>query len=245
MTGRPAPDRAALRAVRDVVSMIADGGLGDGDRLPPVRELQTALGVGRATLREALRFLEHQGVVELLRGRHGGPVVRVPDEQAVGAQLGLLLHASRSSLHSMLEARAVVEPLVTRLAATAASGDDLAELERLVDGPAAAPDPLAAMMRAREFHHVIGRASGNVLLECVSRSFDVVVDATTTVGLDYSRERVAQIVADHRLVLDALRVGDGACASAVMARHLGDFATFVGDEDRSAGVSPLPDDDPS
>src|SRR5262245_42996392 len=57
---------------------IARGELAIGERLPPEDELTAEFGIARTTLREALRILESQGLLEIRRGRTGGPVVTMP-----------------------------------------------------------------------------------------------------------------------------------------------------------------------
>src|SRR6266545_2615432 len=57
---------------------IARGDLAIGERLPTEDELTATFGIARTTLREALRILESQGLLEIRRGRAGGPVVTMP-----------------------------------------------------------------------------------------------------------------------------------------------------------------------
>jgi GntR family transcriptional regulator len=65
-----------VRASEQLRRLIADGELGDGDRLPPESELAVMLGVSRSTVREGLRELELDGLVERVHGR--GTTVRAP-----------------------------------------------------------------------------------------------------------------------------------------------------------------------
>ena len=69
------PQKTALIVAKRVVEDIYKSGQSAGDRLPPERVMLEHYGVGRGTLREALRFLELQGVLTLKPGPGGGPVI--------------------------------------------------------------------------------------------------------------------------------------------------------------------------
>jgi len=68
-----APSRAVDEISAQVRAMIADGKLKPGDRLPAERDLSARLHVSRNTLREALRALEHAGIIEMRKGASGDP----------------------------------------------------------------------------------------------------------------------------------------------------------------------------
>lgn len=74
--GGSAPSHA--RIGQWLASLIADGALNTGDKLPPEGELAAAVGVSRMTLRQALSTLEQRGLVERRRGRAGGTFVSRP-----------------------------------------------------------------------------------------------------------------------------------------------------------------------
>ena len=82
-----------------------------GDKLPPERDLAHQLGVSRTTVREAVRVLEGQGIVEVRRGSTGGIVVR--DYDAPPAELKERLR----EFDDVIDFRLAVEPMAARLAA--------------------------------------------------------------------------------------------------------------------------------
>lgn len=91
------------------------GGYQVGARLPTERDLAAALGVGRATAREAIRTLAAEGLVQTRLGRSGGTVVTAPAPPArqrrhVAAQVA-------AQLDDLMRYRIAVEPLAARLAA--------------------------------------------------------------------------------------------------------------------------------
>src|SRR5690242_15187455 len=83
--------KAAVIVAKRIVGQIERLRLGPGDKLPPERAMQEEYGVGRGTLREALRFLELQGVLSLKTGPGGGPVVRQPDSTHLATTLALTM----------------------------------------------------------------------------------------------------------------------------------------------------------
>ena len=74
--------KRALRVAQAIVHDIEADARQVGDRLPPEHDMLARYEVARATLREALRFLELQGVLHLQPGRGGGPVVAQLDQRA-------------------------------------------------------------------------------------------------------------------------------------------------------------------
>src|SRR3954471_1911727 len=76
-----------------ITETILKNGMQPGHRLPPEREMRDQFGVGRGTLREALRVLEAEGLIIVKAGPRGGPVVAKPDADRVTRLLILLLIA--------------------------------------------------------------------------------------------------------------------------------------------------------
>src|SRR5207248_1815276 len=93
------------------------------------------LGVGRTTLREALRLLETRGVLTIRAGPKGGPVVRRPSAEDFGDALALILQFEGASLSDVIEARNALEPMLARLAAPRIDADQ-AVIDRLTAGDA-------------------------------------------------------------------------------------------------------------
>src|SRR4051812_41328045 len=73
--------------VEQIRAVIGSGGMAPGDRLPSERDLGVAFGVSRTTLREALRALEAQGVIEIRTGSRGGAFIAEPSPDLVAGAL--------------------------------------------------------------------------------------------------------------------------------------------------------------
>ena len=97
--------------------MVVDGQLKEGDFLPNEAELMSHFGVSRPTLREAVRVLESERLVEVRRGSRTGARVRVPGPEIVARPAGLLLELSGATIADVMVARAAVEPMAVRLLA--------------------------------------------------------------------------------------------------------------------------------
>ena len=104
-----------------------------GDQLPTERELASESRLGRGSIREALRILEAQGLVQTHAGRHGGSVVSRPSDHLLAQQIDSYAKTRALSLRALVDARAAIEPMVAQLAAMHRTEDDLAALRRVAD----------------------------------------------------------------------------------------------------------------
>ena len=101
----PARIKRALVLAREIVDDIETNARGPGDRLPREEEMLARYDVARATLREALRFLELQGVIHLQSGRGGGPVVARPQAADFASSMALILQFMDTDLAALLVIR--------------------------------------------------------------------------------------------------------------------------------------------
>jgi DNA-binding FadR family transcriptional regulator len=193
---------------------ISDGDWAVNHRIPPEPELVSALGVGRNTVREAVRALSHAGLLEVRQG--DGTFVRATSEIS-----GALRRMCGSELREVLEVRRVLEVEGARLAAinrTDAELDGLAEV--LAERNAAVAErrfDKATDIDTR-FHQAVVRASHNALLTELYHGLTEVVRASITAtsdsnGLNWDIE--------HEGLLAAVRDRDPNRA----AREAGQFLT--------------------
>lgn len=136
--------------------------LGPGAVLPNTDDLIAKYGVGRATVREALRMLETGGLVRVVRGRDGGVRVHQPSPRVITRALATGLYFERSSVAELFDARLILEPHAARLAALKADSLAARELESwVVLPPREEPQTIEEGV---DFHDVIARACGNSVL---------------------------------------------------------------------------------
>src|SRR4051812_32552760 len=127
-------NRRVLKASEQLVDtllkdIVADG-LKPGDRLPQEPEMVAKYGVARATVREALRILEINGLISLRTGPAGGPTVRSVTPTDFGRAMSLFLQAEKITLEELFRARRLIEPILVR---DAAEQQDAAYLARAKD----------------------------------------------------------------------------------------------------------------
>ncbi len=197
--------------------IVVEKRLSPGDQLPSEVELSQQLGVSRATLREAIRDLSVQGVLEVRRGRGTFVSSRVEEIEDFGFDG---LSRVRGQLRDLFELRAVFEPQAARLACRRASAEELAEI--LSKGEAVERCIRSGADRSksdRAFHGAIVRAAHNEfmvrLLPMISRAVE------GAIGSGRSQEALAQItLRDHALLMEFIRRRDGEGAEHAMAIHM-------------------------
>lgn len=159
------PERAAVRLARKLVGEIRCRGLSPGARLAPEHRMVEEHGVARATVREALRFLELQGALRIKAGPGGGPVVSVPGAGHLASVLSLHLQFTGASFRSVVDARRSIYPVLAAQAAACASPEDILSLhESVARMRAAAPDSDSFTREARRFMSLLAGASDNQVL---------------------------------------------------------------------------------
>jgi GntR family transcriptional repressor for pyruvate dehydrogenase complex len=211
--------------VLQIRDMIDRGELRPGDRLPPERALAGMFDVSRNTVREAIKALSEQQVLESRRG--AGTYVRSVDDERFAATLAGVMMRARPSLRDIFEVRKLMEPEIAALAARNASPRDItrieaafAEQERAVraGAPAAQHDQL--------LHGLLAEASGNaVLCEMVK----VLHEDFTRSRVDalQSPERREASLAAHRAIVEAVRNGHVMQAEKAMRDHLEEIEAIV------------------
>ena len=101
-------------------ALIVSGKLSEGESIGREPDLVERFGVSRPSLREALRILEAEGLITVVRGVYGGVIVHEPSQRMTARTASLVLRARNVSLADVFEARALVEPLAARMIAVQA-----------------------------------------------------------------------------------------------------------------------------
>ena len=165
MSTKRNPERAAIRIARKLVGEIRRRRLRPGTQLAAEHRMVEELGVARATVREALRFLELQGALRIKAGPGGGPVVSVPGADHLASVLSLHLQFADASFSSVVDARRSIYPVLASQAAENASPEDIATLrESIARMRAGVDDPDLFKEEARRFMSLMATASGNKVL---------------------------------------------------------------------------------
>lgn len=213
--------KMAIRVAQGIVREIAKRRLPPGTKLPPEHEMVERYGVARATLREALRYLELQGVLSIKPGPGGGPVVDEPNTRNLASTLALMLQFLDASFRSLIELRQVISPGMAGMAARNARHDDL---ERLRDGidrlRGCSGDITAYQEENRKFHDLIAWASGNPAIGLLVTSVHMMTNRSG-ISLNYSEREQRYQIETYENLYQAIAARDPARAQQIMEEFIG------------------------
>lgn len=226
--------RLAQTVANQIRESIIASGMAEGQKLPSENVLMQHHSVSRSTIREAMKILQAENIVEI---RHGlGSFVAA--NTGIGQDpLGLSFTDPALLLPDLMELRLLTEPGLAEIAARKRTEADLEKMESAVNG----------MIKARrqgldyhtsdyQFHMFLANASGNCV---INRLFPVIFDAIEngyahTVHVQGSFDRAADY---HVRILQAIRLGDGAEASRLARMHIQQTLTEI-QEDLKGETNP-------
>jgi DNA-binding FadR family transcriptional regulator len=210
----------------DLRKQILSGELAADQRLPSEAGLIETLQVSRETLREALRILESESLIEIRRGRGGGAIVRRPRLDSVSRYVGLLLQVRRATLADLEEARTVVEPSLAELSVRRCGDDELQGLvARYREETEAAEDPERFEELAASFDGVVPdlcrNCSGAVFARVLRDVYHGEMVAAPGEPSAAALARLAPtVLAGHDAFLKAARRRDAGRAKEAWRKHL-------------------------
>ena len=194
--------KASLQLARDMVQTMYDAGMKPGDRYLSEAEGIRVHGVSRGTYREALRFLEHQGVIVLRSGPTGGVEISRPDSGHLASTIALLMQFADAPLRSILEARMAIDPGMAELAAQHATADEIdAMAEELVVMDANLGHYRAWNEAYNAYWHDLAASSHNPLLASLSPALRTIVNSGGFVPNErYRADTVSRLRKLHKTV---------------------------------------------
>ncbi|MCB5180434.1 FadR/GntR family transcriptional regulator [Streptomyces antimicrobicus] len=206
-------------ALEQILQVVRLGLVPAGERLPPERELAERMGISRVTLREVLKVLQDQGLVESRRGRYGGTfVLPRPDTPAVGAEEELRRRVAAVDIEDVLRFREVLEVGAAGLCASQGlTGPGRARLRAAL---AATHDAPLADYRRQDtlFHLALCELAGSATLTAqyaaVRATVNDLLDCIPLLvrNLEHSQQQ-------HTVLVDAVLDRDAEAARAVMREH--------------------------
>ncbi len=204
--------------VDQIHALIREGRWAPGDQIPPERELADRFRVSRTSVREALRALEMQGIIESRQG--GGTFVRSADTEALVPPLAAAILRGQREMTEVLEVRELIEPGIARLAALRANAELVAELSGILDRQReciASGRPFVDEDTA--FHYTLARAADNHIL---LRLHNVILDVLRESRQTYLHvpDRPQMSLRGHEAILAAVAVHDGDAAQAASLAHI-------------------------
>ena len=213
---------------------ILRGDLAQGSALPSEQQLGQQLGVGRSTVREALRILQAQGLVSGGdRVSTKGPVVGGRTVPVAAEALQTLLALGEVAVGDLVQLRVLLESAMVASAAERGDAEALARAAEALQGCRDAVDAESFLPCDVAFHCALADASGNrafaLVMEVLRRAMTSALrDGLGLKGLQGDLAPViAELTAEHQAILDAVRAGDGAAAAELVREHLTAFYATV------------------
>lgn len=183
------------KTARNIKHMIIQQKMKPGDRLPCETELMKMFGVSRSTLREAVKFLKAENVIEIKRG-NGTFVSNITG--VVEDPLGLNFVNQHHLVENLLEARLLIEPQIAAFAVQRATAENIRQLAEIIDKmkEAEVNDDLAADLDV-QFHTAIADCTQNDVLArivpIINESIRQGHNETVSVEGSYERAKICHI----------------------------------------------------
>jgi DNA-binding FadR family transcriptional regulator len=214
----PKPQVVLANSLRE---SILRGDIAEGDALPSERELVDQTGLTRGAVREALRTLSVEGLVQTSHGRFGGSVVTLPGQESMATAVSRFVQGQKVPLRTLQETREVLEPFLARHAALRRTDKDL-ELLKSLHG-----ELIASIENFKEFslinvkwHNAVAAASGNDLLAALLYAISHGVHVATSAEEYDTPETRKQVIRIHARVNDAIEARNAEQAERSMREHM-------------------------
>lgn len=226
MASEPVANARVFQRVVDYVqTAIAGGELKPGDRLPSERELVDKFGIGRASVREALRVLENMDLVRSQPRDPRGPLVLPMSVEPMRRTIAMLASNGSIRLAELVQFRMIADASANLLAAARRTDEQLLRLERNMARMRECMNiGYAEFSQAdMEFHEIIAEAGGNKLVQVygdVTREAVLSLILRTILDADDHTALMLQSIRHHRAVFAAISDRDGLRASRLARESL-------------------------
>ena len=220
------PKSKAEHVAQQLLDRIITAGLAPGSSFGTEADLLKLFNVSRPTLRESLRILESQGVLELRPGPRGGIMVKKPSIDILAHGLSVFLRLHDVPFIAVLKAREVIEPALASEAAINGTEEDFDQLEQSIERMEEIKDQQAFIDENRVFHSIIARASGNKVMETFWSTISILAHGEHH-GVRFSSGNQQHVIEAHKAILKAFRKRDSKAAAATMEAHVTELEHLV------------------
>lgn len=219
----PLKTRASHTVSAHIQREIRRRDLGPGDRICSEKELQNVTGISRAGVREALRTLEHEGLIRTKTGPGGGILVGQPAIAPLGRTVEAFRHLAGVSPEALVDAWMELAVTCARLAAQRATAEDLQELHALADeyrklDLEQAQFDTVARLNLGFVRRTAQAAHNPILLLFLDALIDLIYSAAASRPPNLKQRH--ELISVHDRIVDALEEGDRDAAARRMQRHL-------------------------
>jgi DNA-binding FadR family transcriptional regulator len=208
------------QVAQNLIDFIEDNHLGPGDNLPASAELADTFGVSRPVVREALKFLEARGLIEITNGKK--PAVKPITTEPLLGFFDRVLKMEQEALREFMEVRQGLEIQSAKLAAQRRTEEELKEMRAVIaDMGQNLHDPEAFADLDVDFHLLIAKASHNTMMVRLIKSIRETMRVTVGEGLRHrlTEKPMNPVQKGHETILRAIEEGDPQAASEAMRAH--------------------------
>ena len=213
----------AYRLVAEAIErQILSGRIRPGEPIGTEAELVKQFGVNRSTVREGIRLLEHDGLIRRESNRRLSVGLPHHDRLATRSTRALIL--GEVTFRELYEAAMALQMATIEAAAERATPAMMVSMEENLTRTARVlDDPAAVAVLDTEFHALIGKASGNRVLQLAREPSDLLIFPTTRLVLSQVKQGPARLLEAHRMMLDAIMRRDKDAARLWARRHIKDW----------------------
>jgi len=218
-------ETAPRQIAAQIKEAIVQGKLLVDERLPTEDGLAAQFGVSRATIREALKRLASENLVEARRGAAGGNFVKLPSHDEIRGGIATSIQVAaglgRFSFEDVIESRLHFETLCCRLAAQNRTDEDLVALRQQIEVQRnLLSDDVAFCASDVRFHCLLAEASHNLIIStCLSGIMEGLQPATNLMLFRFRKSEV--IVQQHIDIVDCLERRDAEKAVHIIESQIG------------------------
>lgn len=216
------PHKIPEEIVQQIKSLIKDGKLLPGEKLPPERTLADLLGVGRSSLREAINILETLGFVEVKKRE--GIFIRTVSSTIIFDPLRQILEEDRGKLYELYELRKDIELASIYMAAKLRSKEDLVRIEKpLIRMIEDSKESHFSLSDDVEFHLAVAQATHNWLrVHILKNILDLVADYMDLIVQKLIEEKTGVFIVldQHKKIYQAIQKRNQESARVLMNEHL-------------------------
>lgn len=201
-----------------IKSLLAEGKLKPGSKLPPERELAQMLNVGRPAIRQALKALAALGIIDSRVGQ--GTFVNESTEQLLAVPMDFMMLLNPITIRELFEVRKALDVELAGLAVDRATEEDIARIEVILKAQQEnLTDAEAFLNLDLEFHRAIADAARNVLFMAILGNLSRLMVESRRELLRTEHD-VSLSLEDHQRIFKAIveRNRSGACEA--MLRHI-------------------------
>lgn len=227
------PARAWRLVLEHLERDLLDGRIGPGDRLASERELAADLGVGRSSVREALRVLEVMGLIRTATGSgpQSGAIVIATPNGGMSTLLRLQVAAQGFALDDVVQTRLLLEDAVVAALATHEERDLSAALRVLDAMDAEGLTSAEFLALDAQLHLALAESSGNTVVAAMMAGLRTAIESYVQEGAASIADwdAMADVLrAEHRAIVTAIAAGDPDAARTLVRAHITGYYTAAG-----------------